>query len=283
MKVHDGEPLRQVKTPVTRRTILGAAAAMAATPALAEECPVGPPPHVKGPRVWMDMDQVELDAAYDQSFYVPNMRQVIARFDSDSELARQRLGPPGREAYGPTDIEKLNIYRTKRLKAPVFVLIHGGAWLSGVAQSRDFIAEMFVNAGAHYVAPDFIRVDAANGDLRVLADQVRRAIAWTYKNAASFDGDPEQLYIGGQSSGGHLCGVAMVTDWQKDFGLPSTIVKGGICMSRSCGNAGTGKSRVHPQRCHALFSLQGRIVHCPRALPRGLRIRRHRLRGQRRR
>ncbi len=64
-----------------------------------------------------------------------------------------------------------------------------------------------------------------------MAEQVRRAIAWTYKNAASFDGDPDRLYIGGHSSGGHLCGVALVTDWQKDFGLPPTIVKGGVCMS----------------------------------------------------
>ena len=64
-----------------------------------------------------------------------------------------------------------------------------------------------------------------------MADQVRRAIAWTYKNAASFDGDPERLYIGGHSSGGHLCGVALVTDWRKDFSLPETVVKGGVCMS----------------------------------------------------
>jgi acetyl esterase/lipase len=52
-----------------------------------------------------------------------------------------------------------------------------------------------------------------------MADQVRRAIAWTYKNAASFDGDPDRLYIGGHSSGGHLCGVALVTDWKNVFGL----------------------------------------------------------------
>ena len=52
-------------TSISRRAILGTAAAMAATPALAEVCPVGPPAHDKGPRVWLDMDQVELDAAYD--------------------------------------------------------------------------------------------------------------------------------------------------------------------------------------------------------------------------
>jgi hypothetical protein len=32
-----------------------------------------------------------------------------------------------REAYGATATEKLDIYRTKRAKAPIFVFIHGGA------------------------------------------------------------------------------------------------------------------------------------------------------------
>jgi arylformamidase len=176
------------------------------------------------------MDQIELDAAYDQSFYAP-VRQALARFISDSELTRQRLGPPRREAYGPTEIEKLDIYRTKRTNAPIFLFIHGGAWLGGPAKNRAFLAEMFVNAGAHFVSPDFVRVDAANGDLRVMAEQVRRAITWTYKNATIFGGDPNRLYIGGHSSGGHLSAVSLVTDWKKDFGLPEDIVKGGLCMS----------------------------------------------------
>ena len=64
---------------ITRRTMLVAGAAMAATPALAEDCHIGPPPHDKGPRVWMDLDQVELDAAYDQAFYAPLQPQISAR------------------------------------------------------------------------------------------------------------------------------------------------------------------------------------------------------------
>ncbi len=111
------------------------------------------------------------------------------------------------------------------------MFIHGGAWLGGEAKNYAFPAEMFVNAGAHYVALDFVAIKAADGDLRVMAEQVRRAIAWVYKNAASFGGDRDRLYIGGHSSGGHLCGVALVTDWQKDFGVPADTVKGGLCMS----------------------------------------------------
>jgi arylformamidase len=216
---------------ITRRTLLGSAAAMAATPALAQECRVGSPPHEKGPPVWMDMDQVELDAAYDQAFYAPLRLEIIKRNASTSEAVRARLGQPRREAYGPTAVEKLDIYRAKQANAPIFVFIHGGAWLGGAAKDHAFPAELFVNAGAHYVALDFIAIRQADGDLRVMADQVRRAVAWVYRNAAGFDGDPNRLYIGGHSSGGHLCGVTLVTDWQKDFGLPTDLVKGGLCMS----------------------------------------------------
>jgi len=215
----------------TRRAALGGAAAMVAAPALAEDCRIGPPPHAKGPLVWMDMDQVELDAAYDQAFYAPLMREVTNRLASTSEAVRGRIGQPMRESYGPTDVEKLDVFRTQRAKAPIFVFIHGGAWLGGEAKNYAFPAEMIVNAGAHYVALDFIAIKEAGGDLRIMAEQVRRAIAWVYRNADKFDGDRDRLYIGGHSSGGRLCGVALVTDWQNDFGLPGNMVKGGLCMS----------------------------------------------------
>jgi hypothetical protein len=68
----------------------------------------------------------------------------------------------------------------------------------------------------------------------VLADQVRRAIAWVYDNAAHLGSDPTQLYVGGQSSGGHLAAVALTTDWPRDFGLPADIIKGGMCISGMC-------------------------------------------------
>jgi len=220
-----------IRKPMTRRAVLGSAAALAASPALAEDCRIGPPPHEKGPLVWMNMDQVELDAAYDQAFYAPMRMDVIKRYASTSEEVRRRIGQPMRESYGPSAVEKLDIYPTRRANAPIFVFIHGGAWLGGEAKNYAFAAEIFVNAGAHYVVLDFIAIKEAGGDLRVMAEQVRRGIAWVYKNAASFGGDASRLYIGGHSSGGHLCGVALVTDWQKDHALPADTVKGGLCMS----------------------------------------------------
>jgi hypothetical protein len=103
--------------------MLGATAVLSAGPALAEECRLGPAPHEKGARVFMDMDQQELDASYDQLAYEPLLSQITKRLASNSEAMRTRIGAPERESYGPSAAEGLDIYRTKRENAPIFVFI----------------------------------------------------------------------------------------------------------------------------------------------------------------
>jgi arylformamidase len=190
---------------------------------------------VKEPLVYLHYTQAELDAAYNQAAYEPNIQQLRDRWISNSERTRQRIGAPSRVPYGPTEIERLDIFRTDRATsrngAPVFIFIHGGAWRAGSAKTYAAPAEMFIRAGAHYVAPDFVLVQDAGGRLFPMADQVRRAIAWVYENAASFGGDRDRIYIGGHSSGAHLAAVALTTDWRGDFGLPADIIKGGMCSS----------------------------------------------------
>src|SRR5262249_48742300 len=115
--------------------------------------------------------------------------------------------------------------------ARVRIFVRGGGWRAGLGKNYAYAAEMFVDAGAHYVVPDFNNVLETGGDLMVMAEQARRAVAWVYGNAKSFGGDPERLYVCGHSSGGHLTGVLLTTDWQKDFGLPPTLIKGGVCGS----------------------------------------------------
>jgi arylformamidase len=230
---------RDAKGDMTRRTILASTAAAAATaaastvPARAAEprgCLIGPPPHPKGPLVFMEYDQIELDAAYDQSAYAPLGYQITARRASNSEDTRRRIGNPQRESYGPSEIEKLDIFRTRAPNAPVFIFVHGGAWQSGEASGYHFAAENYINAGAHYVALDFIDVRSAGGDLRTMAEQIRRGIAWVHKNARSFGGNPDRIYLCGQSSGAHLAGVALITDWNR-FGVPADIIKGALLLS----------------------------------------------------
>ncbi len=216
---------------LTRRALVAGTAAASVIGASRIASAQQPAPRVKGPLVWLDMDQKELDDAYDQSVYAPNIQIVLKRSARNSELVRERLGAPKRFAYGPTSVEALDVFTTKTANAPVHVFIHGGAWRTGFAKDYCYAAEMFVNAGAHFVVPDFVNVTQNGGDLLGMADQVRRSVAWAYKNARSFGGDPERFYISGHSSGGHWAGVLLTTDWQKDFGLPPTFIKGGVVAS----------------------------------------------------
>jgi arylformamidase len=214
----------------TRPTMLaaGAAAAAASGAALAQQM------RAKGPRVWLDMDQQELDDAYDQVVYAPNRDQVGKRRVANSDRARSVIGAPARVAYGPTEIEKLDIYRSKQANAqgnaPVNIFVHGGAWRANKAADYAFLAEPFVQAGAHYVILDFINVDEAQGNLFPMVEQVRRAVAWVYNNARSFGGDPNRLYLTSHSSGSHISGCVVTHDWRKE-NLPADILKGAALSS----------------------------------------------------
>ncbi|MET0632567.1 MAG: alpha/beta hydrolase [Xanthobacteraceae bacterium] len=208
------------------RTIAAAAAGVAAPggAALAQQ------PRAKGPRVWLDMDQQELDDAYDQIVYAPNRDQVGKRRVFNSERSRAVIGAPERVAYGPTEIEQLDIYRSNRPNAPVNVFVHGGAWRANRAADYAFLAEPFVTAGAHYVILDFTNVDDAGGSLFPMVEQVRRAVGWVYQNAKSFGGDPNRLYLSSHSSGSHIGGCVVTHDWRK-HDLPADILKGATLSS----------------------------------------------------
>src|SRR5690242_2228789 len=117
---------------LTRRAVVAGAAAgtLALTPhpAAAQRCAGPPAPHTKGPIVWLDLDQKELDDAYDQSVYAYNQPNITERRTANNEKVLSIIGPPERLAYGSAEIEKVDVYRTRRPNAPVFVFIHGGAW-----------------------------------------------------------------------------------------------------------------------------------------------------------
>ena len=214
----------------TRPIMLAAAAAAAAASGAA----VAQQTRAKGPRVWLDMDQQELDDAYDQVVYAPNRDQVGKRRVANSDRARSVIGAPARVAYGPTEIEKLDIYRSKQANAqgnaPVNIFVHGGAWRANKAADYAFLAEPFVQAGAHYVILDFTNVDEAQGNLFPMVEQVRRAVAWVHNNARSFGGDPNRLYLTSHSSGSHISGCVVTHDWRKE-NLPVDILKGAALSS----------------------------------------------------
>ena len=216
---------------MSRRTVIGAAAvSLAAGGGTFAQAPLV---HVKGPRVWLDFDQQELDDAYDQSKYAPNRDQMNRRRASISAEVRARFGAPRRIAYGSAPIEGVDVYVAPKAiaGAPIAIFVHGGAWRDGSAANSAYGAEPFLRAGAHFAVLDFVNVTETGGDLMAMISGVRRGIATVARNAASFGGDPNRIYVTGHSSGAHLGGCALITNWENDHGLPKDVIKGATLCS----------------------------------------------------
>ena len=188
------------------------------------------PTRVKGPLVWLDMDQ---SGARRRPTTRPSTRRT-----ADSVHAAQHIEQQPRARHGSARPSAPNTGRPDRgarlsparPDAPVNVFIHGGAWRGRLATNFAYAAEIYVDAGAHYVVLDFVNVLEANGDLLPMAEQVRRAVAWVYRNAGSFGGDPSASLSAGHRRADISRGVALVTDWRSDYGLPRTA-QGRRCCS----------------------------------------------------
>ena len=82
-----------------------------------------------GPKVWLDLTQKQLDDAYDQSKYARELpRGDEALCVEQHRDALPQIGEPKRMSYGPSPIERLEIYSPKAPSAPIHIHIHGGAW-----------------------------------------------------------------------------------------------------------------------------------------------------------
>jgi len=188
------------------------------------------PDTARGPLVWRDMDQKALDDAYDQDVYAPNRPLIVARRIAASERTRAILGQPERVAYGPSEYERLDIFRASAADAPVNVFVHGGAWRRNKAADYALQAEPLVRAGAHTVIIDFINVEQSRGDLMPMYEQVRRALAWCWRNAENFGGDRDRFHISAHSSGSHLTACVLTQGWREE-GLPQNFCKGALLLS----------------------------------------------------
>jgi arylformamidase len=184
----------------------------------------------RGPLIWRDMDQKALDDAYDQDVYAPNRPLIVARRIAASERARQILGPPERVAYGASEYERLDIFRAPMANGPINLFIHGGAWRRNKGPDYHLQAEPLVRAGAHCLIADFINVEQAGGDLFPMYEQVRRVIAWAWRNAEFFGGDRERVYISAHSSGSHLSACVLARGW-REAGLPQDFCRGALLLS----------------------------------------------------
>lgn len=171
-----------------------------------------------------------LDAQYNSRGRIPEHPAILAHWAQASAQALERHADMVERAYGAGPRERLDVFPSRSPDAPVLVYIHGGYWRALGKRDHSFVAPPFVDAGAMVVAPDYALCPEVTIEQIVL--QMVQSMAWVYRHAREFGGDPSRIVVAGHSAGGHLATMLLACNWASvDPELPVDLVKSVVSIS----------------------------------------------------
>ncbi|WP_416040468.1 alpha/beta hydrolase [Acinetobacter lactucae] len=179
-------------------------------------------------KVFLNYTQEELDRNYTQTVWASNFKQIMERMNYRSEFTIKTLGEPESYQYDKFPTHKIDFYKAENKNAPLMIFIHGGAWKSGRAKEYAYIANPFIANNINVAIIDFD--DVIKVGLNGMIEQIRNSIKWIYINSAKLSINKNKIYIVGHSSGAHLGGVLLTTNWEKQ-NMPKDIIKGAVLIS----------------------------------------------------
>lgn len=158
--------------------------------------------------------------------------EAMRRYRRLSEPARAMPGAALDIVYDETGGQTLDIFGAaapgERLK-PVFLFIHGGYWRALSKLDSAFMAQALAERGIATAVIDYRLAPAVS--LATIVREVRLAAAFLWRRGANYGIDPQRIFAGGSSAGGHLTGALLASGWQVEANIPENAIKGALAIS----------------------------------------------------
>lgn len=175
------------------------------------------------------------DSMYNNRALVPDHAAHFAQWAQTSADARASLKCTLDIAYGDGPNETLDIFPAKQANAPVVVFIHGGYWRSLDKSDHSFVAPALHGMGACVVVLNYALCPGtpeAPVTIPDIAQQMVKALAWTWHHIAQHGGDPKNVTVAGHSAGGHLAAMLLACNWkQVDKSIPAHWIQKALSVS----------------------------------------------------
>jgi arylformamidase len=114
-------------------------------------------------------------------------------------------------------------------RLPVILFVHGGGWAIGDKQRVALKPAAFNQQGFVFISVNYPLVPEITVDGQ--AQELARAVAWVYENAAQFGGDPAHIFLMGHSAGAHLVSlVGTDPSYLQQAGLDLNALSGVVSL-----------------------------------------------------
>lgn len=156
--------------------------------------------------IYRGMDQVALDAGYNNSLAVANSSELMAHYGVLSEQMRRTPGAKIGLRYGLAPRNLID-YFPATAPGPLLVFIHGGYWQMRAKEDFSFLAKGPLAHGIHVALLGYTL--APDATLSTIVNEVHASIGWLHSNASEWGADVNRIIVSGWSAGGHLTAMCM--------------------------------------------------------------------------